>query len=119
MGVPGGLRNTLPGAICAPISWFRRNPGGTETADVARPEAGTFNQTHAPSYRQIIDLSDMNKSRFIGTLGQGGNPVGPHYANMQPMWRAGRVGSHYQRPRRLGAHPGPGTESQAVTEPSE
>ncbi|WP_424950668.1 penicillin acylase family protein [Deinococcus sp.] len=64
-------------------------PGGTDTVDVARPDAGTFNQTHAPSYRQIIDLSDMNRSRFIGTLGQGGNPIGSHYADMQPLWRDG------------------------------
>ncbi|GGR02559.1 penicillin acylase family protein [Deinococcus ruber] len=65
-------------------------PGGTNTVDVARPDSGTFHQTHAPSYRQIIDLSDMNRSRFIGTLGQGGNPIGSHYADMQPMWRGGQ-----------------------------
>ncbi|WP_407569581.1 penicillin acylase family protein [Deinococcus altitudinis] len=76
------------------ISWIWNRgistPGGTNTVDVARPDAGTFNQTHAPSYRQIIDLSDMNRSVFIGTLGQGGNPTGSHYADMQPMWRDGR-----------------------------
>ena len=65
-------------------------PGGTDTVDVARPDPGTFYQTHAPSYRQIIDLSDMNRSRFIGTLGQGGNPIGSHYADMQPMWKSGQ-----------------------------
>ncbi|MGY2894285.1 penicillin acylase family protein [Deinococcus sp. UYEF24] len=76
------------------ISWIWNRgistPGGTNTVDVARPDAGTFNQTHAPSYRQIIDLSDMNRSVFIGTLGQGGNPIGSHYADMQPMWRDGK-----------------------------
>jgi penicillin amidase len=75
------------------ISWIWNRgistPGGTNTVDVARPDAGTFNQTHAPSYRQVIDLSDMNRSVFIGTLGQGGNPIGSHYADMQPMWRDG------------------------------
>ncbi len=65
-------------------------PGGTNTVNVARPEAGTFNQTHGPSYRQIVDLSDMNKSRYIGTLGQGGNPIGSHYADLQPLWRDGQ-----------------------------
>ena len=76
------------------ISWIWNRgistPGGTNTVNVARPDAGTFNQTHAPSYRQIIDLSDMNNSRFIGTLGQGGNPIGSHYADMQPMWQGGK-----------------------------
>ena len=64
-------------------------PGGTNTVDVARPDPGTFNQTHAPSYRQIIDLSNLDASRFIGTLGQGGNPIGSHYADMQPLWQRG------------------------------
>ncbi|WP_425145971.1 penicillin acylase family protein [Deinococcus sp.] len=65
-------------------------PGGTNTVNVARPDPGTFHQTHAPSYRQIIDLADMNRSRFIGTLGQGGNPIGEHYADMQALWRDGQ-----------------------------
>ncbi|WP_370657423.1 penicillin acylase family protein [Deinococcus sp. KNUC1210] len=81
------------GSVSA-ISWIWNRgiatPGGTNTVDVARPDSGTFHQTHAPSYRQIIDLSDMNRSRFIGTLGQGGNPIGSHYADMQPMWRDGQ-----------------------------
>lgn len=64
-------------------------PGGTNTVDVARPDHDTFKQTHGPSYRQIIDLSDLNKSVFIGSLGQSGNPLLPHAADQQPMWIAG------------------------------
>ncbi|QLG11219.1 penicillin acylase family protein [Deinococcus sp. D7000] len=63
--------------------------GGTNTVNVARPEGGTFNQTHGPSYRQIIDLSDPNKSVYIGSLGQGGNPLGAHVSDQQPLWIAG------------------------------
>ncbi len=63
--------------------------GGTNTVNVARPEQGTFNQTHGPSYRQIIDLSDLNNSVFIGSLGQGGNPLGNHVSDQQPMWISG------------------------------
>jgi len=66
-------------------------PGGTDTVDVARPEPGTFRQTHAPSYRQVIDLSNPNASRYIGTLGQGGNPIGSHYADLQRLWRDGQT----------------------------
>ncbi len=64
-------------------------PGGTNTINVARPEFGTFKQTHGPSYRQIIDLNNMNKSVFIGSLGQNGNPFGPHVADQQAKWIAG------------------------------
>ena len=88
------------------ISWIWNRgvstPGGTNTVNVARPEFGTFNQTHAPSYRQIIDLSDMNGSRFIGTLGQGGNPIGSHYADMQPMWQRGAYIPMSSRPQDWG-----------------
>lgn len=64
-------------------------PGGTNTVDVARPEVGTYNQTHGPSYRQVIDLSNMNASVFIGSLGQSGNPLNAHAADQQPKWIAG------------------------------
>lgn len=65
-------------------------PGGTNTVNVARPDHDTFKQTHGPSYRQIVDLSDMNKSVYIGSLGQSGNPLEPHVADQQPMWIAGQ-----------------------------
>lgn len=65
-------------------------PGGTNTVNVARPDHDTFRQTHGPSYRQIIDLSDMNKSVYVGSLGQSGNPLLPHAADQQPMWVAGQ-----------------------------
>ena len=75
------------------IGWlFNRHAptsGGTDTVDVARPDPGSYLQTHAPSYRQIIDFSDLNKSLFVGTLGQGGNPIGPHYADQMRMWISG------------------------------
>ena len=64
-------------------------PGGTNTVNVARPEAGTFRQTHGPSYRQIVDLSDPNRSLYIGSLGQGGSPIGPHASDQQTLWARG------------------------------
>uniref|UniRef100_UPI002869E39B penicillin acylase family protein n=1 Tax=Deinococcus sp. TaxID=47478 RepID=UPI002869E39B len=65
-------------------------PGGTNTVNVARPEAGTFRQTHGPSYRQIIDLANMDASVYVGSLGQGGNPLGDHVADQQARWIAGQ-----------------------------
>ncbi|AWN24185.1 penicillin acylase family protein [Deinococcus irradiatisoli] len=75
------------------IGWlFNRSAptsGGTNTVNVARPTPGSYTQTHAPSYRQIVDFSDLNKSLFVGTLGQGGNPIGPHYADQLRLWQQG------------------------------
>ncbi|CAM4434866.1 penicillin acylase family protein [Deinococcus marmoris] len=75
------------------LSWLFNHSaptnGGTNTVNVARPEQGTFRQTHGASYRQIVDLSDLNNSVFIGSLGQGGNPLGENVSDQQPMWIAG------------------------------
>jgi penicillin amidase len=75
------------------LSWLFNHsaptPGGTNTVNVARPEVGTFRQTHGPSYRQIVDLSDPNRSLYVGSLGQSGNPLGNHVSDQQKMWVAG------------------------------
>ncbi|SMB95594.1 penicillin acylase family protein [Deinococcus hopiensis] len=63
--------------------------GGTNTVNVARPEPGTLRQTHGPSYRQIVDLSDMNRSVYVGSLGQSGSPFGNHVTDQQKLWVAG------------------------------
>jgi penicillin amidase len=43
-----------------------------------------------PSYRQVIDLGDFNRSVSIHTTGQSGHPFQAHYDDMIPMWRDGR-----------------------------
>lgn len=63
--------------------------GGTNTVNVARPDPDTLRQTHGPSYRHIIDLAEMNRSLYIGSLGQGGNPLGEHVSDQQGKWAAG------------------------------
>ncbi|WP_216324588.1 penicillin acylase family protein [Deinococcus aestuarii] len=64
-------------------------PGGTNTVNVARPDPETLRQTHGPSYRHIIDLSDMNRSLYVGSLGQSGHPLGDHVSDQQALWAAG------------------------------
>ena len=39
---------------------------------------------------------------IIGTLGQGGNPIGSHYADMQPMWQRGESIPMSSRPEDWG-----------------
>ena len=39
-------------------------------------------QYHVPSYRQIVDLSDLGNSVFMHTTGQSGNPFSAHYDDL-------------------------------------
>jgi acyl-homoserine lactone acylase PvdQ len=43
-------------------------------------------ETYGPSLRQIVNLSDLNASRFIHTTGESGLPTSPHYDDMTPLW---------------------------------
>ena len=40
-----------------------------------------------PSYRQIVDLSDLSRSVSMHTTGQSGHPFHPHYDDMIDPWR--------------------------------
>ncbi|HLF26586.1 MAG TPA: penicillin acylase family protein [Anaerolineae bacterium] len=46
-----------------------------------------FRERQSPSLRQIVDLGDLNRSRFIFTLGQSGLPLHPHYDDLIELWR--------------------------------
>eukprot|EP01080_Neovahlkampfia_damariscottae_P012295 gene12295-5878_t len=63
--------------------------GGTQTVNVAGSD-DNFVTTHSASYRQIIDFSDYEKSKFIFAPGQDGNPLAPGYSNFIPLWRDGK-----------------------------
>jgi penicillin amidase len=44
-----------------------------------------------PSWRQIIDLADLDASVGTLTLGQSGNPVSPHFSDQLELWAAGEL----------------------------
>ena len=44
-------------------------------------------QRHVPSYRQLIDLADLNNSRFMHTTGQSGNLLSSQYDNWIERWQ--------------------------------
>jgi penicillin amidase len=46
-----------------------------------------YNQRHVPSYRQIVDLSNLGASRFIHTVGQSGQLLSSDYSNLLDRWR--------------------------------
>ncbi len=62
------------------------NGGDTYTVNVAPTrytnKENPYLQFHVPSYRQIVDLSDLNNSRFMHTTGQSGNVFSPHYDDL-------------------------------------
>jgi penicillin amidase len=43
-----------------------------------------------PSWRQIVDLSDIDASLGVHTTGQSGNPSSPHYRDFVELWATGR-----------------------------
>ncbi|MBN1953671.1 MAG: penicillin acylase family protein [Anaerolineae bacterium] len=43
----------------------------------------------APSYRQIVDLGDLDRSLMIHPPGQSGQLTSPHYDDLVEMWLAG------------------------------
>jgi penicillin G amidase len=49
-----------------------------------------FVQTTGASYRQILDLSDWDKSTMTNVPGEVGDPRSPHYDDLLADWQAGR-----------------------------
>ncbi len=47
------------------------------------------NADHGPSWREILDFSDLNNSRCIIPGGQSGNPFSEHYYDQLRMWLDG------------------------------
>jgi penicillin amidase len=49
-----------------------------------------YRQTGGASYRQVIDLGDLDNSVAINTPGQSGDPGSPHYKDLFPLWAEGK-----------------------------
>ncbi len=62
-------------------------PGSFNTVNVGTYNFDTFNHRAGSSYREILDFSDLNKSRFVHPLGQSGDPFNPNYDNLLRPWR--------------------------------
>ena len=52
----------------------------------ARP----FAQNHGAGYRAVYDLADPERSVFVISTGQSGNPLSSHYEDYAEPWRDGR-----------------------------
>lgn len=69
------------------------SPGGNYTVNVGRYRvnraASPFENVHAASLRAIYDLDDLDRSIFIHSTGQSGNPLSPLYRNFAEAWVRG------------------------------
>jgi len=63
-------------------------PGDGNTVN-ATSGAG-FTQTSGASYREIIDLSNWDRSVMTNVPGESGDPKSPHYSDLIEDWAAGR-----------------------------
>ena len=76
----GLLRPLLSRSIPNAGDWSTVNVG---TVLVDRP----YTQEAVPGYRQIVDLSPANNSRFIDAVGESGHFLSPHYDDFMADWR--------------------------------
>ena len=75
------LRPFLSRSVPNGGDWSTVNVG---PVDVDHP----FEQHTVPGYREIIDLSPANDSRFLNDVGQSGHPMSTQYDNFLPDWQA-------------------------------
>ncbi|MCA1834270.1 MAG: penicillin acylase family protein, partial [Actinobacteria bacterium] len=85
--------HTIGRALPPLAAMFNAGPyevgGGDDTVNRGTYTVGEDYQTAGiPSYRQIIDVGDFDRSRSVITTGCSGNPASPYYANQTPLWLA-------------------------------
>jgi penicillin amidase len=64
--------------------WSTVNAGGTWSSK------GSFEQNYGATYRQLVDLADEDRGRFIVSSGQSGHFLSPHYADCVKDWASVR-----------------------------
>jgi penicillin amidase len=77
------------GALRRVLSRSMPNGGDWSTVNVGPVAADALYEQHSvPGYRQIVDLSPRNDSRFLNDVGESGHPLSPHYDDFLADWRA-------------------------------
>ena len=90
------MKSRILGEVPAVGSWFEidmESGGEKETVkaggfDVNDPER-PFAQNHGAGYRAVYDLAEPERSVFIISTGQSGNPLSSHYEDFAEPWRDG------------------------------
>lgn len=63
-------------------------PGDANTVNAASGQ--NLSQTNGPSYRQVIDLADWDRSVMTNVPGESGDPDSKHYSDLLDDWNNGR-----------------------------
>jgi penicillin amidase len=95
---------TLGSSGIAPIEWlFNRGPGETAGGSAIVNATGWeplegYEVTWLPSMRMIVDLSNLDNSRWIQLTGNSGHAFHPNYADQFELWRTGQdLPMHWER----------------------
>lgn len=70
--------------------FFSRHVRRGGDAFTVNPSMPVRDQMLVASYRQVIDLSNLDSSAFVVPLGQSGHLLSGHYSDMLEDWNAGR-----------------------------
>ncbi|HEV2640925.1 MAG TPA: penicillin acylase family protein [Actinocrinis sp.] len=80
------------------VQWLLNGPaeqlsGGSSLVDATSWDLsnGDFTVTMAPSMRMIVDLSDLDHSRWINQTGESGHVDDANYLDQAPLWAAGQT----------------------------
>ena len=65
-----------------------RSPGDDSTIDRGGTDR-SFTSVHGAAYRGVYDLADPDRSLFVITPGQSGNPLSGHARDFVTRWRDG------------------------------
>lgn len=65
-------------------------PGDEYTVNATGYPDSSFDQISGASYREILDLSDWDRSVAVNVPGQSGQPASPHYSDLLPLWSEGK-----------------------------
>lgn len=81
-------------ASIAPARWlFNRSPqaaaGSGDAVNATGAQAGGYQTGMAASMRMIVDLSDLDESRWVQLTGNSGHPFHENYDDQLPLWLAG------------------------------
>ena len=88
---------TLGQSGIGPIEWlFNRGPyaaaGGTDIVNATGWNAAEgYEVVAVPSMRMVVDLADLDGSRWVDLTGASGHAFHPHYDDLVPLWQDGRT----------------------------
>jgi penicillin amidase len=82
----------------APIEWIFNPstigvPGGGAMVNATGwdPSTGGYDTNAVPSMRMVVDLSNLDNSRWVQLTGESGHAFSKHYSDQLELWRTGQT----------------------------